>query len=142
MKRIGIVALLIVGLSVLALVQHGSAGDKNAPVSLTDAQFTKMVVDDAKAMQEPLSKDIVSGKTGRKVVTAALMIQAYSELSKHPDAKVASANARLVLGYLSGGDIAEARKAAAHLYPKIVSGKGEASKDGGKETKKVITTSK
>src|SRR5262249_59516523 len=89
MRRSVIVAIASTAIGIPMIGGSGAAGGKDAKAFLTDEQFARLVAEDGKVVSESLAKTMLDKKDARKVQTAALMIAAYGEFTKHPDGTMA-----------------------------------------------------
>jgi hypothetical protein len=119
MKRFALLGLGTAATVLLIGGWTGAGGTKDAKLVLPDAEFAKLVAEDAKVLNDALASDKIDKKAARKVQAAALIIAAYSGYTKHPDSKNARENASAAYQFFKDNDLQAAKKAAAALYPKI-----------------------
>src|SRR4051812_37258395 len=104
MKRHSILGLgLMAAGALLVAVLPGAAGGKGGEVTLSDAQFTRLVSEEGKFLTEALAKDASDKKVSRKIQAAAVMAAAYGQFSKHPEASAAKGHALNVYNAFMNG---------------------------------------
>src|SRR6266513_2474474 len=113
MRRSVIVAIAALAIGILTSVGSGAAGGKDAKTFLTDEQFARLVAEDGKAVSETLAKTPLEKKDARKVQTAALMIAAYGDFTKHADGALARIQGKQLYAAVKGGNLDKAKMVAA-----------------------------
>jgi hypothetical protein len=102
---------------VVASAPAGAGGKKTG--SLTDEQFVKYVNAEGKYLQEALAKGKPDKKESRKVLAAALLLQAYALNSSHADKVSVAQNAGALFDAFTAGDLDKTKTLAATFFPKI-----------------------
>jgi hypothetical protein len=129
MKRIPWIVLSTAALVLILAWRPVGAGDKKSG-ALTDEQFAKFVQAEGKYLQDGLAKGKPDKKESRKLLAAAMLLEAYGLNSNHPDRASVTLHAAQLYDAFKAGDLDKAKSLTAAFYPKI-----QKSKDTPKDVK-------